>query len=60
MQALLLLVVFDGLAGVFTRLCAFPHVTGCWILGFELVGSHPYRGSRHWRSGLAVASGPHW
>lgn len=40
-QASLLLVVFAVLAGVFTELRAATPVTGCWILGFELVGPHP-------------------
>lgn len=57
MQALLLLVVFGGLAGVFTRLCAFPPVAGCCILVLNWSSRIPYRGCRHWRPGLAVASG---
>lgn len=37
MRALLLLVVFCVLAGVFTRLRVFPRVTACWFPGLVLL-----------------------
>lgn len=54
MRALLLLVVFGVLAGVFTRLCSFPPAAGCGFTGLVIGrGRGLHRVGRHWSPGVA-------